>query len=348
MTVLRRFAADLTEGALELFLNVLTTPIGADDDDDDDDDDDEDDDDDDDDEDASDVEEVDGEEEDEEEGEDDEEDEADFIERVVAALEAAAFGKATDAAGDDDDDEAPSDEEEMPEDDAAMAEVDRRLGAMVRLRMQEQGAAKERRQQQLHFKLRIVDLLDALARSRGASPLLLLLPLPLLRTMAASSSNKEDKPVLERVASLLRQRVCKLSLPPPWRAAALPPSRVVAELASVLALGEKTRGGGATLAVAITDSVVLFLRVLSQHGFLDAAADPTTANGAVRPNRLRSRRQRGQGQEAQEAGAAAAAEPAATSAEAEVGASALAEIGASVHRFFTQKNCRLNRKIFMI
>ena len=31
-TVLRRFAADLTEGALELFLNVLTTPIGADDD----------------------------------------------------------------------------------------------------------------------------------------------------------------------------------------------------------------------------------------------------------------------------------------------------------------------------
>ena len=28
----------------------------------------------------------------------------------------------------------------------------------------------------------------------------------------------------------------------------------------------------ATLAVAITDSVVLFLRVLSQHGFLDAAA----------------------------------------------------------------------------
>ena len=78
--------------------------------------------------------------------------------------------------------------------------------------------------------------------------------------MAASSSNKEDKPVLERVASLLRQRVCKLSLPPPWRAAALPPSRVVAELASVLALGEKTRGGGATLAVAITDSVVLFLK----------------------------------------------------------------------------------------
>ena len=162
--------------------------------------------------------------------------------------------------------------------------------------------------------------------------------------MAASSSNKEDKPVLERVASLLRQRVCKLTLPPPWRAAALPPSRVVAELASVLALGEKTRGGGATLAVAITDSVVLFLRVLSQHGFLDAAADPTLSNGAAAPLASGGDASEGKGKKRKKEAAAAAAEPAATS-EAEVGASALAEIGASVHRFFTQKNCRLNRKM---
>ena len=98
----------------------------------------------------------------------------------------------------------------------------------------------------------------------------------------------------------------------------------------------------ATLAVAITDSVVLFLRVLSQHGFLDAAADPT-ANGAAAPL-AGGDASEGKGKKRKKQAAAAVAEPAATS-EAEVGASALAEIGASVHRFFTQKNCRLNRKM---
>ena len=97
-----------------------------------------------------------------------------------------------------------------------MAAVDRQLAAMLRLRMEEQQAKKEASQQQLHFKQRVLDLLDALARRSRPPPSLLLLPLPLLKMLVAIASRASDRPLPERTTGLLRNRLAKLTIRAPW------------------------------------------------------------------------------------------------------------------------------------
>ena len=73
---------------------------------------------------------------------------------------------------------------------SGVADVDRQLAAMMRLAQAERGAKKSAKVRQLHFKLRALDLLDVLARKQPPSPLLLLLPRPLLEAMAQSAPNE--------------------------------------------------------------------------------------------------------------------------------------------------------------
>ena len=151
--VLRAFADELTEGALELFLNVLRTPLGhkeAEESDDEDEDDEEDEDEDDDEDDDDDDE--DDDDEDEEEDEEDEEDDGgvinvgsfDVLKKAIGNGVASGDG---DGDGDGEEDEQEMSDEEMPDDPAAMRALDRQLIAMMRARQEAQGAKKARREQ---------------------------------------------------------------------------------------------------------------------------------------------------------------------------------------------------------
>ena len=81
-----------------------------------------------------------------------------------------------------------------------------------------------------------LDLLDVMARKQPPSPLLLLLPRPLLDAMAQNSARPEQRALLDRCSSLLRHRLCKLHLAKadPWDAKALPPASLLAEMQQVL------------------------------------------------------------------------------------------------------------------
>jgi len=276
--VLRSFADDVNEEAISQLLDVLRAPLvgaeGEDDDDDDDDDDDveeldDDDDDNDDDEDDGD-------------GDDDDDDDDDASEDggdlrealgVLGAMESALGVGKPDAKGarldDDDDDES---DEELPDDPEAMAALDKQLGAVLRARLDSQRASNERREQQLHFRLRVLDLMDSLARRQTPSPLLLLLPLPLLKLLGESSSSPAHRVMAERIGGLLRNRLSKMSFKPPWKAETLAPIKVLEQLEGVMQLAAKQRSAGAQLVAAIVDAVLLLLRVLSQNGFLNATA----------------------------------------------------------------------------
>ena len=73
-----------------------------------------------------------------------------------------------------------------------MAAVDKQLAAMLRLRMEQAGAKKEQKQQQLHFKLRVLDLLDALSRRHAPPATLVLLPLQLVKVMISCAARPSE------------------------------------------------------------------------------------------------------------------------------------------------------------
>ena len=212
----------------------------------------------------------DDEDDDEDDGEDDDEDDNADMAEALSVVDKRAIGlSGADAAASESAEET-SEDEEMPEDLKAMRALDKQLAAMMRLRQEESSAKRERRQQQLHFKMRVLDLLEVLVTRRDASalPSLLLLPLPLLEVLAESSSVPEQNALSERVGGLLRHKLCKLHWRPPWRPESLGAPQLFAQLEGVLSLGARFRGGGTLLAQALTDSLLLLLRVMVQHRLL--------------------------------------------------------------------------------
>ena len=155
--------------------------------------------------------------------------------------------------GGDEDEEEEDEDAAMPEDPQEMAAVDRQLAAMLRLRMEQRQAKKEQTQQSIHFKQRVIDILDALARRSSPPPSLLLLPLPLLKLLSTMGARPSDRPLLERTTGLLRNRLAKLTIRGPWPHTVVPPTRLLEELTALLSLAEKMRAGGAT-AAALSDS----------------------------------------------------------------------------------------------
>merc|ERR1719223_1244784 len=218
---------------------------------------------------------------------------------------------------------------------------------MVRAAQAEKSARKSAKLEQLeqmHFKLRVLDLLDVMARKQPPSPLLLLLPRPLLDAMAQNSARPEQRALLDRCSSLLRHRLCKLHLAKadPWDAKALPPDSLLAEMQQVLHLAEKFRGGGPLLAAAIMESLLLYTRVLSQHGLvapmhaasggdLPGAAEESTSTPAAKA----SRGKRPNGSTGSAGGSSGVAE---------LTSQLVATLHEALSKFYTQKNCRLNTR----
>ncbi|BGO97632.1 rDNA transcriptional regulator POL5 [Rhodotorula toruloides] len=157
-----------------------------------------------------------GDEEDEEqssEDEDDEDDEDDglevdeaFKQELLAALEAGGMAVPNAASDDEDeemqDGEGESEEEELLDDDA-MLELDERLADIFRANGGGRRSKKRDRQDDLHYRLRCLDLLDVLAHAKPASPLLTPLFVPLFNLIRTASSAVESE-LQTKAGKLLR------------------------------------------------------------------------------------------------------------------------------------------------
>ncbi|BGO89524.1 hypothetical protein NBRC10512_003985 [Rhodotorula toruloides] len=147
---------------------------------------------------------------DEDEDEDDEDDglEVDeaFKQELLAALEAGGMAVPNAASDDEDeemqDGEGESEEEELLDDDA-MLELDERLADIFRANGGGRRSKKRDRQDDLHYRLRCLDLLDVLTHAKPASPLLTPLFVPLFNLIRTASSAVESE-LQTKAGKLLR------------------------------------------------------------------------------------------------------------------------------------------------
>ncbi|GAO49686.1 DNA polymerase V [Saitoella complicata NRRL Y-17804] len=163
-------------------------------------------------------------EDDEDEDEDNEdEDEEDNDEGDEAAERNAALDKAlSDALGAagadvDMDDEMPDEdsEEELMDDDQMMA-LDDHLATIFKERSKSSSKkqtkkkeAKETKEQIIHFKNRVLDLIEIFCKTQSANPLSIELILPLLKVMRTTTSSI----VADKAAGIIRTKLCKKDLP---------------------------------------------------------------------------------------------------------------------------------------
>ncbi|SCV69168.1 BQ2448_2188 [Microbotryum intermedium] len=116
----------------------------------------------------------------------------DFKNELLAALQASGVAdeiEANEQAAEHKDDDESSDEEELLDDDAMMA-LDDKLADIFRLQSGSSGRRSKKldRTDDMHYHLRVLDLVDALAKHRSASPLLVLVVLPLLGIVRSTSA----------------------------------------------------------------------------------------------------------------------------------------------------------------
>ncbi|GAA5875536.1 hypothetical protein JCM16303_000661 [Sporobolomyces ruberrimus] len=172
-------------------------------------------------EDAEDSEEDGSDEEDGDDSSDDDEVDEKFREELLKALEAGGLAPLNDHDGGDDDDEEESEEELL--DDEAMMELDDKLADIFRANGGGRKTKKRDRTDDLHYRLRLLDLLEVLARKRPSSPLLVPTFVPLLNLARSTAPlevelrNKASK----LVRFLVQPRKSADSIAPPSPESAL-------------------------------------------------------------------------------------------------------------------------------
>lgn len=227
-SVFAAFAHDLTPSALFTLLNELTKKSKGDGDGD------EDDSEDDDDEDDSEDEDDDDDEDDEDERLAEEDNRKRRAQEVAQARKKRKANEITSLAGKDEDDDAKAssddeeEDEEMIDMDALqdilggededvealqqeaglMDTLDGHLAQMIKLRKEKKNAGKELSQQSLHFKLRVLDLIEVLIKQFPSHPLLLEAFMPLLIAIDITrTKQKEQLPLQQRLMSIFK-RLC--------------------------------------------------------------------------------------------------------------------------------------------
>ncbi|KAI9091861.1 DNA polymerase phi-domain-containing protein [Phlyctochytrium arcticum] len=115
---------------------------------------------------------------------------------VRAALGRAAMGEDGDASE--------SDEEEFLDDDE-MEDFDNKLVEIFKQKKMAKTAKKDVKQQVLHFKFRVVDLLDILIKKAADSPLILETIMPLLKLATSSSRSTDDKELFTKLEPLMHR-----------------------------------------------------------------------------------------------------------------------------------------------
>ncbi|KAL8283181.1 hypothetical protein RQP46_005959 [Phenoliferia psychrophenolica] len=124
----------------------------------------------------------------------------DFKNALLAALQANGVADEFDAAEENDEDE----DEELLDDDQMMA-LDDKLADIFKLQSGEKKGKKAERMDDLHYRLRVVDLVESLVKHHSTNPLLVLVPLPLFSIIRSASA--VEKELQAKAIKLLRQLV---------------------------------------------------------------------------------------------------------------------------------------------
>ena len=198
---------------------------------------------------------------------------------------------------DDDDDEDEDEEEEEEEDDDENENEDesdadleaRAIAAMMRIRQEQKRAKLEFKQRAIHFKLRVVDLLEEFilvnnkiqqdeTRPKPSLPSLLSMLVPVLKATQAlktqileGKGHKEAQPFLQRLTSLFNKKLCKAVVKSTRGGKAQYGDKDAAEVVktmreivdSVLAVSSKAKYTGFDMAGT---AVAFLLRVLTALG----------------------------------------------------------------------------------
>ncbi|TPX59586.1 hypothetical protein PhCBS80983_g02349 [Powellomyces hirtus] len=201
---------------------------------------------------ADDDEQDDDEEDDEDDEEEDEGDDANAeVDEELRLKIKEAMGNA--AAGDDD-----SEEEEFMDDDE-MGVFDDKLAEIFRQRKDIKTAKKDLKQQVLHFKFRVVDLLDVFLRKAPQSPLVIEMIMPLLNLLTTTARTADEQDLHVRLEALVKNKLFKIKDVP--NEPALDADRAVEILKEVHDYARKA-SDGSTVALCSGASLLL-VRILS-------------------------------------------------------------------------------------
>ncbi|TPX59035.1 hypothetical protein SpCBS45565_g07848 [Spizellomyces sp. 'palustris'] len=189
----------------------------------------------------------------EDEDEDEDDDESGEVDEELRLKIKEALGN---AAVDEEDDD--SDEEEFLDDDE-MEAFDDKLADIFRQRKEITTAKKDVKNQVLHFKLRVVDLLDIFLRKSPQQPLVIELIMPLIKLVTSTSRSTDDKDLHDKLQSLVKNKLFRLREVP--TEPALNADRAVEVLREVHEYAH--RAADATLFGLCNGASLLLTRILS-------------------------------------------------------------------------------------
>lgn len=175
--------------------------------------------------------------------------------------------------GDGDGDAGETDDEEW--DDEQMMKIDDALAAQFKLAnasRQNKEDKKEETRSAMHFKMRVVDLLETFVRKQSANPLIIELCAPLLGAFDAASRDNETQPLAQRLQGLLKNKLCTVKECP--RVAGLDVERCHDHLETVFKMVQTASNNKVA---ELGSSVLLFIvRIL-------IGADATASTAAATP-----------------------------------------------------------------
>ncbi|KAJ3162784.1 hypothetical protein HDU86_003758 [Geranomyces michiganensis] len=200
-----------------------------------------------------------GDEEEEDSEDDDSDDDDDDDEDANAAMDEELRLKIKEAMGkaavDDDGD---SEEEDFVDDDE-MGAFDDKLAEIFRQRKEIKAAKKDLKQQVLHFKHRVVDLLEIFIRKASANPLIIELIMPLMKLITTTARSADDQALHVKLEALVKNKLLKIKDVP--TEPHLDADRAVSILKEVHEYARKA-SDGSTVALCSSASLLL-VRILS-------------------------------------------------------------------------------------
>ncbi|XP_030847614.1 myb-binding protein 1A-like protein isoform X2 [Strongylocentrotus purpuratus] len=143
-------------------------------------------------------------EEEDDEDDDDDEDEEDEDPAMKEQIKAALGNAAADSDGED------SGTDFELDDDAMLAHDDALSKAFKAMSSRSRKSKKEASTIMLHFKLRVLDLLDIFIKRQQNNPLLLDLVVPLLKVIESSAGHKDNQLLAEKALNIYRNKLCKV------------------------------------------------------------------------------------------------------------------------------------------
>lgn len=165
--------------------------------------------------------------------------------------------------------ESDSDDNEPGMTDAQMFAMDKHIAAVLKLQKENRRSQRDTQQQLLHFKFRVLDLLDIFLKRQSDNVLIFDTIRPLLDALQDASKAKEQAALLQRIASTFNTKLCKLKTYPRGESVNVP--TLIELVGDLLLKATKTKLG--ILADSCCQAIQFLLRVIAgQHTPADTSS----------------------------------------------------------------------------